>query len=189
MSNEEQRVNLSRSNDPNWSANKYDLDQNRYSPAHIANYFLLRAREDGSKITPMKLIKLVYIAYGWYLVLSGRRLFSEKIEAWRYGPVIPSLYHEFKRFGAKPIEGFAVDYSGDDAEISYPIAEDSKVQGIANMVWKFYKDKSGAELSRITHEENSAWEEAWERRDENPELKDSWIAARSAKGIKRFLQN
>ena len=41
-----------------------------YLPAHIANYFLSKAKKDGVKdMTPMKLIKLVYFSYAWYLAI------------------------------------------------------------------------------------------------------------------------
>ena len=68
----------------------------KYTAFHIANYFLWRAWEEGVEVTPLKLIKLVYIAYGWNLVLNKDRpkLFEERIEAWKYGPVIPSVYHD-----------------------------------------------------------------------------------------------
>lgn len=52
----------------------------------------------------LKLIKLVYLAYGWSIALDYR-LFDEPIVAWKHGPVIRSLYHEFKHFGAAPIKG------------------------------------------------------------------------------------
>lgn len=35
-----------------------------YTPQHIANYFLERAEREGVRVSPLKLIKLVYIAYG-----------------------------------------------------------------------------------------------------------------------------
>src|SRR5690606_24176720 len=76
----------------------------KYTPAHIANYFLWKAKKENIELTAMKLIKLVYVAYGWYLAFKDEKLFDERIEAWRYGPVIPSLYHEFKRFRNDPIE-------------------------------------------------------------------------------------
>jgi hypothetical protein len=33
--------------------------------AAIANYFIDKALEDDRELTPMKLIKLVYLAHGW----------------------------------------------------------------------------------------------------------------------------
>ena len=43
-----------------------------YEASHIANYMLDRAEQAEKSVTPMKLLKLVYIAYGWSLaVLVG----------------------------------------------------------------------------------------------------------------------
>ena len=34
----------------------------------VANYFLEKAEQEGKPITPLQIQKLVYIAYGWYLL-------------------------------------------------------------------------------------------------------------------------
>jgi len=51
----------------------------------------------------MQLIKLVYIAHGWTLGLYNQPLIGKQVEAWTYGPVIPSVYHDFKHYGRDPI--------------------------------------------------------------------------------------
>jgi len=58
----------------------------------VARYFLtLMSEENGDLISNLKLQKLVYYAQGSSLALWGNPLFSEKIEAWLHGPVIPVL--------------------------------------------------------------------------------------------------
>ena len=42
-----------------------------YTPSHIANFMLDRAEEDARGLSPMKLLKLVYIGYGWSLAVFG----------------------------------------------------------------------------------------------------------------------
>ena len=69
----------------------------------IANYFIEKSLDSGVDLTPMKLNKLVYIAHGWYLGLSDRPLIGEAAQAWKYGPVIPSIYHRFKAYGGAQI--------------------------------------------------------------------------------------
>ena len=61
-----------------------------YSASHVANFMLDKADQEGRPVTQMKLLKLVYIAYGWYLSLVNKKLFSEEIYAWKHGPVIRS---------------------------------------------------------------------------------------------------
>ncbi len=47
----------------------------------------------------MKLLKITYIAHGFYLGMKQRSLFENNVQAWQYGAVIPDLYHVIKRFG------------------------------------------------------------------------------------------
>ena len=165
-------------------------NREKYTPAHIANYFLWRAWEEGVKdMTQMKLIKLVYIAYGWYLVLNKdnerKKLFEENIEAWRYGPVIPSIYHEFKHFGENPIKKGCYMTVLDNAPIVR--YEDAGVLRILNAEWEQYKDKNGTDLSNITHEPNGAWYKAYGK-GVNAILDDEDIKNRAIDGIKNFLE-
>lgn len=71
----------------------------------VANYLLDLADASGDPVSPMKLQKLLYYAHGWHLAVTDRPLLNEFVEAWRWGPVIPSIYHEFKEFGDAPIKG------------------------------------------------------------------------------------
>jgi uncharacterized phage-associated protein len=70
----------------------------------VAEYFIHLANVTGSYISNMKLQKLVYYAQAWHLALKDKPLFPEDFEAWIHGPVLPSLYHNYKQFGWKPIQ-------------------------------------------------------------------------------------
>ena len=72
----------------------------------VADYFLnydSKSEESGEGITHLKLQKLVYYAQGFALVILGRPLFGEKIEAWAHGPIIPSLYRKYKGNDRNPV--------------------------------------------------------------------------------------
>jgi uncharacterized phage-associated protein len=69
-----------------------------YDAIAIANYFIEKSLATGKRLTPMQLVKLVYIAHGWYLARTGKPLLADAVQAWQFGPVIPTLYHEFKQF-------------------------------------------------------------------------------------------
>ncbi|MBY0431807.1 MAG: DUF4065 domain-containing protein [Rhodospirillales bacterium] len=45
----------------------------------------------------------MYYAQGFHVAIAGDALFDEHIEAWAHGPVVPALYHEFKRHGRNAI--------------------------------------------------------------------------------------
>lgn len=121
-----------------------------YSPKDIAEYFLSRYSENGN-ITPMKLIKLVYIAHGWYLGITEKALIDENPEAWKYGPVIPSLYHQFKSFGNSAIRSENKSFSLGDKE----------TEDFLDRIWKVYGNFDGVQLSAKTHQENSPWSLVW----------------------------
>ncbi len=70
----------------------------------VAKYFLSLADEEaGDFLSNLKLQKLVYYAQGFHLALFNRPLFGNSIEAWTHGPVIPELYHAYKKYGSNAI--------------------------------------------------------------------------------------
>ena len=170
----------------------------KYTASHIANYFLWRAWEEGVKdMTPMKLIKLVYIAYGWNLVMNhkDKYLFEEPILAWDYGPVIPSLYYEFREFGKNPIPKGNYSAVFDDYEAfggetraleSVPMVDDDHILKILNAEWNHYKNLDGVELSRITHREGSPWHKAI-KHGRNTRLEDNNIVDASSEKIDELM--
>lgn len=73
----------------------------------IADWFIRRAfdeRDNGTILTQLKLQKLLYYAYVWWLVLSGNKLFDDNIEAWEYGPVVRTQYARLKKYNEKAIK-------------------------------------------------------------------------------------
>ena len=58
----------------------------------VAKYILKRY----GAMSAMKLQKLCYYSQAWSLVWDDEPLFSENIEAWVNGPVIPALYQKHK---------------------------------------------------------------------------------------------
>ena len=74
-----------------------------YDSGTVANHFLRLARQQGKSLTPMQLLKLVYIAHGWSLGLYGLPLVRDEIQAWQYGPVIPNLYNRIRNYRSLPI--------------------------------------------------------------------------------------
>ena len=67
--------------------------------------YLLRAAYDkyGIYLSNLKLLKLLYYAQGFMLAKHDRPLFNEKIQAWGHGPVVPSVYDEYKSNRAQDI--------------------------------------------------------------------------------------
>lgn len=126
-----------------------------YSAKAVANYFL----DKDDDISQMKLHKLLYFAQGWHLAVREGPLFKEPIEAWQYGPVVPSIWYEFKDFGSRPITSKAQRF---DAKRMVPftpkIADaDEATQRLLDRVWEEYGHLSAVELSQMTHEAETPW--------------------------------
>jgi uncharacterized phage-associated protein len=61
----------------------------------------------GENITNLKLQKLLYYSQAWYLANYDKPLFDDPIEAWVHGPVVPSVFQEYKVNRWSPI---GIDY-------------------------------------------------------------------------------
>lgn len=115
----------------------------------VANRFLKLVREKGDSLTPMQVLKLVYIAHGWMLGLHGRPLIKDDVQAWQYGPVIPVLYSAMRRYGGSPVTT-PVRAPTDDR---LSAEEDD----IIAQVYGSYGQFSGPALSRLTHARGTPW--------------------------------
>ena len=122
-----------------------------YNCFDIADYFLKKAEEEGQGIDPMKLLKLTYIAHGYNLGFFDKPLFSNQVQAWKYGTVIPDLYHVIKRFGEGYVNKEVVNlYKEKD------VKDDQKK--LLDFVWNAYKPYSGLDLSDLTHQKGTPWD-------------------------------
>lgn len=124
----------------------------------VANEFL----EKSSEISVLKLVKLCYIAQGFSLAILDRPIFNDdKIEAWKYGPVVPSIYHEFKHFGRDNITSKS-EYATLNDDLNFitetPKLTDENDKKIIQIVWNMYGKFSGNELVTMTHKRGTPWD-------------------------------
>lgn len=130
------------------------------TPVAVANFFLRKSFETGVPVTPMKLVKLVYIAHGWHLGIKSEPLLSEVTQAWKYGPVIPSVYHSFKKYGNSQVTSLELDLS----TMTYPEVTDPETITFLNKIWDVYSKFSGLQLSTMTHQDNTPWSNIWHQK-------------------------
>ncbi len=110
----------------------------------LADYILIASsNRAGTHVTNLKLQKLLYYCQAWHLALMGSALFSERIEAWVHGPVVPPVFGIFKvnRWAAIPIPNIAPNL---DLSIREHVAE----------VLNAYGDLTGLQLEALTHQED-----------------------------------
>ncbi len=128
------------------------MDNSTQSPIDVAGHILSLRSELGMETTVMHVLKLVYLCHGWMLGNTGDRLINEPVEAWRYGPVIPSVYRRFKAFRGEPITIPETDLSGIFSEYQ------SK---LIRKVLEAYKGYSAIHLSAITHRPGTPWSKVY----------------------------
>lgn len=133
-----------------------------YSIFDIANEILVLCKKRVISVSPMKLTKLTYVAFGWYAGLHGRKLFSSRIEAWKYGPVMPDLYHATKKYGRIGIP--------DDLIPDRESLDDPEIRDFLEEIVEKYGEMSAIRLSSITHLPDSPWREVYDRQGSGKEI-------------------
>jgi len=119
------------------------------SALRVASQILWIGSLQSRLFTPMQLLKLSYISHGWTLGLCDHPLFRDDVEAWKYGPVIPSVYHKYKRFGYSHIRVRLKDRRSSFEETMH---------GIMIRVVKVYGMYDGLHLSALTHQPDTPWD-------------------------------
>jgi len=125
----------------------------------VSNNILQRAFRDNVSVSPMKLQKILYFAASEYAKRTGKPLLAEDFEAWQYGPVVPSVFHEFKSFSGVPIRSYSRDAAGQSFVINE--SDNPVLHDVLDRVWAQTRGRSAVNLSRLTHAEGSAWHQAY----------------------------
>jgi uncharacterized phage-associated protein len=130
----------------------------RYSARTIAKWFIAWAEAEEEELSNLKLQKLLYYAQGHHLARFGHRLFTEHIQAWSHGPVVPDVYHEYKSFGSGPVQLPESDtFQWDEV--------DPQTTQFLSEVWNTYGGYSAGRLRNMTHGEQP-WKQSWRGDDE-----------------------
>lgn len=116
-----------------------------YKAADIANKILAKATLNdgyGELISNLKLQKLLYYMQGFHLAKFDTPLFEEDIEAWTYGPVVPSVYKKYKGSGNMGI-----------SPKEEPIVLNEQQEELFDKVFEVYGEFSAIGLMNMTHKE------------------------------------
>ena len=125
-------------------------------------------------VTNLLINKTIYFVHGFYLLHHNQPVINvahkEYIEAWKYGPVVPSIYHEFKRFGKDIVSDYSI--VDEETETDGTRQYIHKLPNNGNIVkifdWfldNFLKTHRAEELVSITHVKNSPWYNVYHQDD------------------------
>lgn len=113
----------------------------------VAKYLLsLTDSEKGQVISNLALQKLLYYCQGYYFAFTGKRLFVENIVAWKYGPVVESVYHTYKSNDDHGIKKESL------AKTFLKKFSESEIF-VMNTVFEAFKNCSAIGLMNMTHQE------------------------------------
>lgn len=133
-----------------------------HSASDVAKWFLSHNRvamdeEAAEYITNLKLQKLLYYAQGCFLAITGSPLFDDPILAWKHGPVVRSVYDEYKHNGSDGIK------FEDDFDVRQFTKQENS---ILTQVYNEFGQYSAWKLRNMTHNEAP-----WKETPQNQEIK------------------
>ncbi|MGN0484242.1 MAG: Panacea domain-containing protein [Lachnospiraceae bacterium] len=116
----------------------------------IAKYVLSKV-----ECTHLSLEKLVYMCYADYLYYTGKKLFSDKIYAFKYGPVVDTVYKTFRK--QRELQCAVENMSSARSRILFAENGMEKLQQIEATLERFGSFSAG-KLVEITHVKNGPWD-------------------------------
>ncbi|MCH8203477.1 MAG: SocA family protein [Proteobacteria bacterium] len=137
-----------------------ECDAPPFDALGIANAILDIAEEQNVGLTPLKLQKLLYFSHANFLVCHDGPLVSEQFEAWSMGPVNKRLFRAFRDYGSNRIVSRAKSFNPHtlkEREVALQLSP--KVQLFLQEIFSFYGRLSAYQLSQISHETGSAWDQ------------------------------
>lgn len=142
-----------------------------YDAREVANFLLDYADERAVKLSNMAILKHIFFAHGWHLAACSAPLVTNRIEAWRHGPVIRAVYDAFKHHDAQPIRSRACVIDWQTGEVLEARAEIVPfTQALLRSTLDCYSGFGAFELSEITHAPDGPWDQVWNARDRKVRL-------------------
>lgn len=125
----------------------------------VAKYIINKCIELEKPVSNLQLQKIMYFVHLGFLKKTSQKLIKdESFKAWQYGPVIESIYFEYKIFGGNkiniPENGAELNLESDKIDIIDKIIEES----INLPPW---------ELVQRSHIKNGAWAKHYKENEKN----------------------
>jgi uncharacterized phage-associated protein len=132
----------------------------------VAQHLVLKAKKP---MSPMKLLKLCYIAHGYMLARHRLPLLDEQVQAWQYGPIVESVYQSIRDYGSRPVTTvhgniiWVLDFTEDEEAVMQEVLDK-------------YEHVDAITLSAAMHKAGTPWEVSWSLKEENTSMSNELIA-------------
>ena len=115
-----------------------------YKAMELSTYIVSKCINEDCPISNLQLQKILYYIQKAFLN-RGDRAFSDNIEAWQFGPVVPNVYDHYCGYGAMPISFSSIKYdvAKEDKQLIDSIVESKRVLAPWDLVEETHK-KGGA---------------------------------------------
>jgi uncharacterized phage-associated protein len=141
--------------------------KNKNKTLLVAQYVLDKVKTTSRpSVTPMKLMKLVYIAHGYMLGQHGKPLLEENIMAWEHGPSIKHLYRNVRKYRSQPVDKLI------DADFNLLTADEKQT---IDLVIDIYNKHSAVDLSKAMHGVGTPWNTTWYITESNQPISNDLI--------------
>lgn len=124
-----------------------------YSASDVAKYVLKKCTDSDSPISNLQLQKILYFLQRDFLKKENAPLFFDAIEAWQFGPVVPSVYYDYCAYGANEIMK-NID--------SYLRLIDHKTKKLVDPIIEEKCNKYPWDLVKETHKPDGAWAQIYD---------------------------
>lgn len=74
-----------------------------YNVLDVSRYVINYCNKNNYWVSNLKLQKILYFVQALFITTKGVECFIEEIEAWDFGPVIPEVYKECRKYGGNNI--------------------------------------------------------------------------------------
>jgi len=148
-----------------------------YSATIIAYAFVKKGIEERKFVTQMKLQKLIYFAHGLHLAKGCGPLIDQTFQAWKFGPVVPLVYQDYKLYGSDYIINTdRLFWLFDEPDLKQLYSDKDAVETI-NTTWELLKGVDAISLSAWTHKEGSPWSNHYKAGISDVEIPNTEIEA------------
>lgn len=87
-----------------------------YDALDIARYVIKYSNDQDYGVSNLKLQKILYFIQAYFLIQTNHPCFREPIEAWDFGPVVPTVYKQYKMYASADVPTMEsyISFDGDD---------------------------------------------------------------------------
>lgn len=150
----------------------------KYDALDIAKYIIRWCDKNKLRITNLQLQKILFFIQKESIRRRGYGIFSNRIEAWQYGPVVPDVFYQFAGFGAMKL----VLYEDLFSDVSPKDIIDDQSKEIIEGILREYIHVSPWDLVAKSHVSNGAWSNSISMGEKYP-ITDQDISYEILKGL------